>query len=113
MPALLPITLIASHVGVAADAVPEFDVDQSCRRAAEISASLGRTRGACRRDEGDARGKLEQEWTQYSAAQRTDCVRVSSRGTSPRYVELLTCLEMAKQASELPDSSRLGAAGQR
>lgn len=41
MPALLPITLIASHVVVAADAVPEFDVDQSL---AERGALAGATK---------------------------------------------------------------------
>jgi hypothetical protein len=113
MPALLPIFLTATQVVLAADAVPKFDVGQTCRRAADVAASLGRTVGDCQRDEDNARGRLEQEWTQYSATHRTDCVRFSSRGTSPSYVELLTCLEMAKQASELPESSRMGTSGQR
>lgn len=65
------------------------------------------------RDENDARGKLEQDWAQYNPAHRTDCVRFSSLGSSPSYVELLTCLEMATQAKELPDASKMGTSGQR
>jgi hypothetical protein len=113
MPALLPIILTASHIVLAADAVPKFNVEQSCRRAAEVSVSLGRSTGDCKRDENEARGKLQQDWAQYSPALRTDCVRLSSLGSSPSYVELLTCLEMAKQAKELPESSKLGTIGQR
>jgi hypothetical protein len=40
-------------------------------------------------------------------------VRFSSLGSSPSYVELLTCLEMAKQAKELPEASKMGTTGQR
>ena len=113
MPALFPIILTASQIVLVADAVPKFNVEQTCRQAAQTSADLGRAPGDCQRDENDARGKLEQDWAQYNPAQRTDCVRVSSLGSSPSYVELLTCLEMAKQAKELPDASKMGTSGQR
>ena len=78
------------HIGLVADAIPKFDVKQE-----------------------DAQGKLLQDWAQYSPAQRTGCVRFSSRGSSPSYVELLTCLEMAKQAKDLPEASKMGTSGQR
>ena len=113
MPALLPIILTASHIVLVADAVPKFNVEQTCRRAGEVSVSLGRSAGDCKRDEDDAHGKLQQDWAQYSPAQRTSCVRFSSLGSSPSYVELLTCLEMAKQAKELPEASKMGTSGQR
>jgi hypothetical protein len=112
MPALLPIILTASHIVLVADAIPKFDVDQTCRRASEVSVSLGRSAGDCKRDEEDAHGKLQQDWAQYSSAQRTGCVRLSSLGSSPSYDELLTCLEMAEQAKELPEASKMGTSGQ-
>ena len=43
MPALLPIILTASHIVLVADAVPKFNVEQTCRRAGEVSVSLGRS----------------------------------------------------------------------
>ena len=113
MPALLPILLTASQIVLAADAVPKFNVEESCRRAAEVSVSLGRSAGDCKRDEDDARSKLRQDWVQYSPAQRTGCVRLSSLGNAPSYVELLTCLEMAKQVKELPEASKMRTSGQR
>jgi hypothetical protein len=113
MPALLPIVLTASHIVLAADTVPKFKVEQTCRRAGEVSVSLGRSAGDCKRDEEDAHSKLQQDWAQYTPPQRTGCVRSSSLGSSPSYVELLTCLEMAKQAKELPEASKMGTTGQR
>jgi hypothetical protein len=113
MPALLPIVLAASHIVLGADAVPKFNVEQTCRRAGEVSVSLGRSAGDCKRDEEDAHSKLQQDWAQYSPAQRAGCVRFSSLGSSPSCVELLTCLEMAKQAKELPEASKMGTSGQR
>ena len=113
MPALLPIILTASHIALVADEIPRFDVEQTCCRASEVSVSLGRSAGDCKRDEEDAHGKLQQDWAQYSPAQRTGCMRLSSLGSSLSYVELLTCLEMAKQAKELPEASKMGTSGQR
>ena len=69
MPALLPIILTVSHVLLAADTVPKFDVERTCRPAAAVGLP-GRTAAACQHDENDARTKLEHEWTRYNAAQR-------------------------------------------
>jgi hypothetical protein len=71
--------------------------------------ALGRSAGDCKRDEENAHSKLQQDWAQYSPAQGTGCVRFSSLGSSPSYVELLICLEMAKQAKELPEASKMAA----
>ncbi len=61
MPALLPIVLAASHLVLAADSVPKFGVERTCRPAAVAGVLPGRDSAACQRDEVDARGKLEQE----------------------------------------------------
>jgi hypothetical protein len=113
MPALLPIVLIASHVAMAADTVPKFDVERTCRPAAIAGVLPERDASACQRDENDARTKLEQDWTQYSATQRRQCAGFAGLDRAPSYVELLTCLEMAKQAKELPEDSKMGTVGQR
>ncbi|MGA9081499.1 MAG: hypothetical protein WB390_03500 [Pseudolabrys sp.] len=113
MPALLPIILTASHVVLAADTVPRFDVERNCRPAAAAGILPGRDSSACQRDENDARSKLEQDWTQYTAAQRNQCAGFAGLDRAPSYVELLTCLEIAKQAKELPQESKMGSVGQR
>jgi hypothetical protein len=73
----------------------------------------GRDLSACQRDENEARSKLEQDWTQYTAGKRSQCAGFAGLDRAPSYVELLTCLEMAKQAKELPQESKMGAVGQR
>jgi hypothetical protein len=48
------------------------------------------------------------ESIQRNAAQRSECDGLVTTGGAPSYVELLTCLEMAKQAKELPEDSKMG-----
>jgi hypothetical protein len=95
MAALLPMILVASHVMLVADRVPNFDLTPTCR--ADLNS-----REACQRDEREAQHKLQQNWQQYTPAQRESCLILSRTGGDPSYVELLTCLEMAQQASKLP-----------
>jgi len=108
MPAPLPIILMASHVVMAADGVPKFNVEHTCWPAAAAGTLPGRDASACQHDENDARSKLEQDWTHYSTAQRAQCAGFASPDKAPSYVELLTCLEMAKQVQQLPEDSKKG-----
>ena len=109
MPTLLPIFfLTASHIVLAAFSVPKFDVERTCRAAVGGAGVPGGDSAECQRDEQDARSKLEKDWSQYSAAQRSQCDGLVTTGGAPSYVELLTCLEMAKQAKELPEDSKMG-----
>jgi len=87
--------------------VPKFDVERTCRAAAAAGLP-GRDSASCQRDEQDARSKLEKDWGQYGATQRSHCDGLVAAGGAPSYVELLTCLEMAKQAKELPEDSKIG-----
>jgi hypothetical protein len=102
MAALMPIILAGSFLVLAADRVPDLNIEPSCRAAASAAASLNRTEDTCKRDEIDARGTLDKDWGLFTPGQKTRCVSLSSRGGSPSYVELLTCLEMAKAAAALP-----------
>ena len=111
MPALLPIILTASHVVLVADGPPKFDVERTCRPAAVAGVLPGRDASACQRDENDARDKLEQQWAGYSATQRRHCAGFAALDRAPSYVELLTCLEIAKQSTELPAELKAGTVG--
>jgi hypothetical protein len=115
MPALLTIILasiLASSQIALADQVPEFNVDPGCHAAAMAVAPADRHEDACKRSEREARGKLEQEWGQFTPAQRSRCVTLSTLGGSPSYVELLTCLEIDKAAKNLPPNDTLKTTGQ-
>jgi hypothetical protein len=112
MPALLPALLLGSQVLLVADSVPRLDIVHSCRSAGASSVmgaqSGTRNASACEQDENDARGKLQQDWGIYSGDERDRCTRLTTLGGSPSYVELLTCLEMAKAAKQLPAADRMG-----
>ena len=78
MPALLQIILTASHVVMAADTVPKFNVERTCRPAAAAGTLPGRDTSSCQRDENDARTKLEQEWVHYLSSRwvlRVSCLQ--------------------------------------
>jgi len=102
MPGLMPMLLATSHLMLVADRVPEFNVDPSCRAATSASVMVNRDESSCKKDEETARTKLDQDWAQYSPGQKTQCVRLSTLGGPASYVELITCLEMSKAASNLP-----------
>ncbi len=112
MPALLPILLLGSHIVLVADPIPKLDTSLSCKSAgaaAVIGGQKGtRNEAACEQDESDARATLEQEWSSYSQTEQARCTRTSTLGGSPSYVELLTCLEIAKAAKQLPAGDRMG-----
>ena len=109
MAVLLPILVASSHLLLAADRVPQLDVTPSCR-AAEVAAVMpNRNEETCARSEKEARAKLQQEWSQFTAQQQGHCVRLSALGGSPSYIELLTCLELDSAAKKLPDERQMGA----
>jgi hypothetical protein len=98
----LPVLLAFLNPAYAADAVPAFDVVPSCRAATQVSPAANRDENSCRKDEDTARAKLQQDWAQYTPAQKNHCVQLSKLGGPASYVELATCLELSKSAQELP-----------
>jgi hypothetical protein len=83
---------------VAAD-IPRLDFAKTCREGASANqATLDR----CMRDEENARNKLATEWGEFAHSDRTNCTDLARLGTGQSYVELITCLEMAKVARTLP-----------
>ncbi len=95
--------LQATVTAAFADDMPRFDIRPSCRAAASLTpASLD----SCLRDEENARAALGGSWNQFAAPDRTRCRQETETGGSPSYVELLTCLQMARDARNLPRDSR-------
>ncbi len=84
-----------------ADAVPTFDTAPGCRVAVSV---LPGSFEACMKDEQDARAQLAAQWEKFVASDRATCTQNETTGGSPSYVELLTCLQMARDARGLPES---------
>jgi len=107
MTALLPVFVAGSYLILASDQVPKLDSDACCHAAAAATTGNNRNADSCKKDEQDARAKLEQQWAQFTPSERTHCVSLSKLGGFPSYVELLTCLEMAAAAKKLPSADKL------
>jgi hypothetical protein len=91
-----------------------LNVEPSCRAAADANArQSGRNTEVCLRDEQQARDTLKREWDSYNSDDRAHCVRLTTLGGPPSYVELLTCLQVAKDARERPAEDRLEGFGKR
>lgn len=106
---LIPALLMSAQLTVAvADSVPNLNVEPSCRAAAEGAAGIKQDLSVCLDDEKGARDQVAKEWSEFAAADRTLCTRMSMRGGSPTYTELLVCLEMARDARKLPKEKTMG-----
>jgi hypothetical protein len=49
-------------------------------------------------DERDAHAQLVVQWPQFSPADKTHCLSLSTAGGDPTYTELLSCLQVARDA---------------
>jgi hypothetical protein len=97
---------VASGVAGAAGP-PELDVRTSCRAADRVSVYAGTDKPradleACLDDERTARDALAKAWASFSPIARTQCVGMNRTGGPPSYVELLTCLEVMRDAGKSP-----------
>jgi hypothetical protein len=101
---LLPFAALSLGVQLfvaAADRVPDFDVRPSCRGGALSGASLRQDIDACVSGEHAARDQVANEWAQFAPVDKVRCVEMTNTGGPPSYVELLTCLEMARDAKKI------------
>ena len=96
---------------LAADSVPAFNVEPFCRAVAMRAAPVG-DEDVCLRQEQEARDQLVRQWTQFPLADRSYCEQLTRTGSDPTYTELLTCLELRRDARNLRERER-GTMGQR
>jgi len=87
---------------IAADQVPNFDVGPSCQATdmADTSQQI------CLGDERAARDDLVKEWGQFSARDKVVCTD-ETENYHPSYVELLTCLQIARDAKNPSEAEPL------
>lgn len=84
------------------DDVPTYDMRKSCK--ADVQAySTAQSVAGCLTDEQNARATLVSQWTQFAPESRSRCSQMVGDVAGPQsYVELLTCLQMAKDVKSLP-----------
>jgi hypothetical protein len=101
----MSVAIVATTVLVAADEVPRLNVEPSCR--VEVSRTVPNgDMEVCLENERSAREQLVWEWTQFTPADKTHCLRLSTLGGEPSYTDLLTCLELERDARNLREKDR-------
>lgn len=108
----VPAMILAAQLAMpVADRVPHFNIEPTCKGAATASAAIRSDKGICLQKEMQARDELARQWTDFPGADRGRCVQSTAAGGIPSYVQLLTCLESAKLARELPKDDGLRTTG--
>ena len=98
----VPVLILGSTLfTLAADRVPVLKVEPSCRAAGTAGMNTGRTAETCMNDENTARDTLGKTWAEFSASDKDHCLSMISTGGGPSYVELLSCLEMSRDAKRI------------
>ena len=92
----LPIAILAALSPIAvSDSVPQFDIVRECRYEGGSTAIFER----CSQDETTALAQLRTEWAQFAGTDQKSCMVTTTTGGFTSYVELLTCLEMARDVA--------------
>ena len=97
----------SSLITVAADNVPTLKVEPSCKAAGAAGLMMGRTTESCMNDEKTAREELVKNWSSLSGDDKSHCLSMVSTGGGPSYVELLSCLEMSRDAKKIAQGRKL------
>ena len=85
-----------------ADDVPKLDVNTSCKAATQAYSASSVAQ--CLTQEENARQLLATQWNGFPVGSRAQCVRMmNSIAATQSYVELLTCLQIARDASKVKD----------
>src|SRR6516165_2480968 len=75
--------------------VPRYDLARSC--------PAGQNSETCVKDEETVRGRLKEQWGQFTAQARSDCVQRNDIGGNPNYTQLIICLKATQIAPTLPE----------
>ena len=108
---LIGVSMAGGLALAAVDGVPTFNVEPSCRAAAQQAASADYVT-VCRKSEQRAHDEIARQWPQSTTADKTQCVPAAKAGGHPTYTELLTCLEMARDIRKLHGQGQPTTTGQ-
>ncbi len=90
-----------------AGGAPKLQVGPSCEAAAQGSVVLGRDKKACLGDETAAQDTLKKNWSKYAASDKNECISMVRTGGPPSYVELLSCVEILRDARNIRNGDPL------
>jgi hypothetical protein len=99
---------LAPHVTTTvADEPPKLDITTPCIETARFALSAGRDKDDCVNDERTAETTLTQNWSKYSADDKSQCIGTVKTGGPSSYVELLSCIEIFERAKQIREGDPL------
>lgn len=90
-----------------ADDVPALNIEPTCHGIAQQAAAPSEKGGPdlaysqCVQSEKAMKARLIAEWSTFIPADKTNCVQEATMAALPSYTDLVTCLEMARDARKL------------
>jgi hypothetical protein len=108
--------LTVSPSAARSDGYPVLDVTPLCRGLTSSSSLLeGLDAGSfeqCMQGQQDDRQDMIKQWSSFSSEDKTHCIAEATMGGVSSYTDLVSCLEMARDARKLPSAAKdLGRAG--
>jgi hypothetical protein len=97
------LAIATPSVTFAADELPKFDTSKSCKAA--FSAYTGADKAGyetCLKEETAAGAQIGSTWAQWPPRDRAHCAQLAALGGTPSYIEMLTCLQIARDTKTLP-----------
>src|SRR5215212_10868918 len=85
--------VLSTGIG-AAQQLPTFNIEETCRAAHPLGPEERDPYQGCMKDEATARSELQRQWARFEAGNRDLCAQETRIGGYPSYVEVLTCLQM-------------------
>ncbi|HEY7301568.1 MAG TPA: hypothetical protein VH684_27065 [Xanthobacteraceae bacterium] len=108
--------LTVSSSAARSDGYPILDVAPLCRGLTSSSSLLeGLDAGTfeqCMKGQQDDREDMIKQWSTFSSGDKTHCIAEATMGGVSSYTDLVSCLEMSRDARKLPSAAQdLGRAG--
>jgi hypothetical protein len=87
---------------------PTLNVQATCRATPAVNLDQQATYDNCMRSENAARDRLNKTWAKMRVDWRSTCLKTTTLGGIPSYVELLTCVEMREAAANVQSGASSG-----
>lgn len=102
----------ASPLAARSDGYPVIDTAPLCRGLTS-SSSLAEgldagTFDQCMKGQQEDRQAMINQWSSFSAADRRHCIAEATMGGVSSYTDLVSCLEMSRDARQLPSAKGMG-----
>lgn len=92
------------------DGYPVLDVAPLCRALTDSSSLLegldAGTFDQCIKGQQDDRKDMINQWSTFSAEDRRHCIAEATMGGVSSYTDLVSCLEMSRDARKLPSAAK-------